>query len=173
MINKENLLKIVKPFPLVLIFIYMIGGYIVGMIEQYSRFTHWFMVIGFGIGGIVMGKSLLENKFRTLWLALASALLGIITGVLIGRYEKAIEWSILYTLLGTTVGYGSYSGRKKIIIGAVIGLIIAILAGTKMNFDNLKIENEILHITISMLTGILFGGFWGSLFEIKPANDSS
>jgi cation transporter-like permease len=130
------------------------------------------MVIGFGIGGIAMGNSLLENKLRALWFALASAVLGIITGILIGRYEKAIEWGILYTLLGTTVGYGSYSGWKKIIVGAAIGLIIAILAGTKMSFDNLKIENEILHITISMLTGILLGGFWGSLFQIKPARNS-
>jgi len=167
MITTENLLKTMKPLTIILIFIYMIGGHIVATTEQYSNFIYWLTVIGVGIGGLIMGKGILEKKLRTVWFSIAATLLGIITGKLIGNSERMIEWSIVNSFLGTMIGYESYNGWRKIVIGATIGLVVAILAGTQVSFDGFTIEDKVIHVTISMLTGILIGSFWGSVFPSK------
>lgn len=159
------------PILIVSILVYLIGGYVIASISEQSGFGFFVVTVGFGLFGLVIALSLLQKKFRTIWYGLAGASLGIITGLLVGHAEKAVEWGITYFMLGNLIGFASYFGWIGIIIGAGIGCAIALLAGTRMSFaDHLKISNPALHILVSILTGILIGGFWGGAFQMAFAN---
>ena len=169
--EKTNAPKILHPINIILVILYLVGGYIVASISEQSGIGFLVTTVGLGLFGLIAGFSVLEKKFLTLWFGFAGSVLGVVTGLLVGHFERSIEWGILLMSLGNMIGYASYEGWKGILIGAGIGCAIALLAGTRMSFDdNLKIANPVLHILLSILTGILIGGFWGGAFQMAFSN---